>query len=101
MRRGGGEEFLVLPREGRQSPCLGAAPQGYRRPGAKPLKGRITLGYRPAPPLLSRGGESRRGSGGWGGAGQENHWLANTTPSARAKVVALRLFLCRAATLLG
>src|SRR5437868_3956949 len=48
-------------------------------------------------PLLSRGGESRRGSGGWGGAGQENHLLANTTPSARAKV-ASQLFLCRAAT---
>jgi len=27
-----------------------------------------------AAPLLSRGGESRRGSGGWGGAGQENHY---------------------------
>ena len=26
-------------------------------------------------PLLSRGGESRRGSGGWGGAGQQNHSL--------------------------
>src|SRR5438093_13201687 len=31
-------------------------------------------------PLLSRGGESRRGSGGWGGAGQQNIFLTNTTP---------------------
>src|SRR5205823_10339031 len=48
-------------------------------------------------PLLSRGGESRRGSGGWGGAGQTNYLLTTTTPSARAKV-ASQLFLCRAAT---
>src|SRR5438552_352392 len=48
-------------------------------------------------PLLSRGGESRRGSGGWGGVGQKDHLLTNTTPSARAKV-ASQLFLCRAAT---
>src|SRR5438105_3930177 len=33
-------------------------------------------------PLLSRGGESRRGSGGWGGAGQENQLLTNTTLKA-------------------
>src|SRR5437763_11798772 len=37
-------------------------------------------------PLLSRGGESRRGSGGWGGAGQQNHSLHQHHPSARAKV---------------
>src|SRR5436305_8334673 len=48
-------------------------------------------------PLLSRGGESRRGSGGWGGVGQEINLLTNTTPSARAKV-ASQPFLCRAAS---
>src|SRR5207244_12824312 len=31
-------------------------------------------------PLLSRGGESRRGSGGWGGVGQENHSLDQHHP---------------------
>src|SRR5207253_4617247 len=31
-------------------------------------------------PLLRRGGESRRGSGGWGGAGQENHSLDQHHP---------------------
>src|SRR5437870_3868166 len=46
-------------------------------------------------PLLSRGGESRRGSGGWGGAGQQNRSLDH--PSSRAKV-ASQLFICRAAT---
>src|SRR5207237_5660322 len=30
--------------------------------------------------LLSRGGESRRGSGGWGGAGQQNHSLDQHHP---------------------
>src|SRR5437667_7158937 len=46
-------------------------------------------------PLLSRGGESRRGSGGWGGAGQQNRSLDH--PSSRAEV-ASQLFICRAAT---
>ena len=48
-------------------------------------------------PLLSRGGESRRGSGGWGGAGQENQLLTNTTPSAPS-TVASQHFIEGAAT---
>jgi hypothetical protein len=40
-----------------------------------------------ATPLLSRGGESRRGSGGWGGDGQRNSLLlTNTTPAAPSAV---------------
>src|SRR5437016_8165546 len=61
-------------------------------------------------PLLSRGGESRRGSGGWGGDGQQNHSLdqhhflrlpatALALPAPlRGLKVASQLFLCRAAT---
>jgi len=46
---------------------------------------------------LNRGGESRRGSGGWGGAGQKINLLTNTTPSAPS-TVASQHFIDGAAT---
>ena len=61
-----------------------------KRLNPKRFNGVVTVSFKA--PLLSRGGESRRGSGGWGGAGQKIILLINTTPSARAKV-ASQLFL--------
>ena len=57
-----------------RSGVRGCCPAAKRRKDRSPGLTGLLPNARIAAPLLSRGGESRRGSGGWGGAGQENHY---------------------------